>query len=50
MKLRRNTKPAKVKKHKKKLDTSISERPSNIDNHEEVETWEIDTVIDEKVQ
>lgn len=48
MKLRRNTKPAKVKKHKKKLGTSISERPSNIDNREEFGHWEIDTVIGEK--
>ena len=48
MKLRRNTKPAKVKKHKKKLGTSISERPSNIDNREEFGHWEIDTVIGKK--
>ena len=48
MKLRRNTKPAKVKKHKKKLGTSISERPSNIDNREEFGHWEIDTVVGEK--
>ncbi|MBS6889561.1 MAG: hypothetical protein KH200_16945 [Clostridium sp.] len=32
MKLRRNTKLARVKKHKKKLGTSISQRPIDIDN------------------
>lgn len=48
MKLRRNTKPTKVKKHKKKLGKSISERPSNIDNREEFGHWEIDTVVGEK--
>lgn len=35
MKLRRNTKPSKVKNHKKKLGKSIAERPSNINNCEE---------------
>ena len=48
MKLRRNTKPSKVKKHKKKLGKSIAERPSNIDNREEFGHWEIDTVAGEK--
>ena len=32
MKLRRNTKFTRVKKHKKKLGTSISQRPIDIDN------------------
>ncbi|HBJ1652550.1 MULTISPECIES: IS30 family transposase [Clostridium] len=48
MKLRRNTKPAKVKKHKKKLGKSIAERPNDINNREEFGHWEIDTVVGEK--
>lgn len=45
MKLRRNTKPTRVRKHKKKLDKSIIERPSDINTREEFGHWEIDTVI-----
>ena len=48
MKLRRNTKPSKVKKHKKKLGKSISERPGTIDNREEFGHWEIKTIVGEK--
>lgn len=48
MKLRRNTKPTMVKKHKKKLGRSIEERPNDINNREEFGHWEIDTVIGEK--
>ena len=48
MKLRRNTKPTIVKKHKKKLGKSIAERPNDIDSREEFGHWEIDTVIGEK--
>ena len=48
MKPRRNTKPSRVKKHKKKLGKSIAERPSSIDNREEFGHWEIDTVVGEK--
>ncbi len=48
MKLRRNTKLARVKKHKKKLGTSISQRPIDIDNRTKFGHWEIDTVIGEK--
>lgn len=48
MKLRRNTKPSKVKNHKKKLGKSIAERPSNINNREEFGHWEIDTVVGQK--
>ena len=48
MKLRRNTKSSQVKKHKKKLGKSITERPSNINNREEFGHWEIDTVAGEK--
>ncbi|WP_156560982.1 IS30 family transposase [Clostridium paraputrificum] len=50
MKLRRNTKLARVKKHKKKLGTSISQRPIDIDNRTEFGHWEIDTVIGEKTK
>lgn len=48
MKLRRNTKPAKVKQHKKKLGKSIAERPDHINSREEFGHWEIDTVIGQK--
>lgn len=47
-KLRRNTKPARVKEHKKSFGTSIKERPESIDSREEFGHWEIDTVIGEK--
>ena len=50
MKLRRNTKQARVKKHKKKLGTSISQRQIDIDNRTEFGHWEIDTVIGEKTK
>lgn len=48
IKLRRSTKPTIVKKHKKKLGTSIAERPTNINDRTEFGHWEIDTVIGEK--
>jgi len=48
IKLRRNTKPSTVKKHKKNLGKSIEERPDTINNREEFGHWEIDTVIGEK--
>ena len=48
MKLRRNTKCTRIKKHKKKLGTSISQRPIDIDNRKEFGHWEIDTVIGEQ--
>ena len=48
MKLHRNTKSSQVRKHKKKLGKSITERPSNINNREEFGHWEIDTVVGEK--
>jgi transposase, IS30 family len=48
LKLRRNTKPSKVRKHKKSLGRSIVERPSDIENRTEFGHWEIDTVIGEK--
>ncbi|WP_206458279.1 IS30 family transposase [Anaerovorax sp. IOR16] len=48
IKLRLNTKPARVKSHKRVLGTSIEERPENINTREEFGHWEIDTVIGEK--
>lgn len=48
IKLRRNTKSTRVKKHKKKLGSSISERPIDINSRNEFGHWEIDTVIGEK--
>ena len=48
MKLRRNSKCTRIKKHKKKLGTSISQRSIDIDNRKEFGHWEIDTVIGEK--
>lgn len=47
-KLRRNTKPTRVKEHKKSFGKSIKERPESIDSREEFGHWEIDTVIGEK--
>lgn len=48
IKLRRNTKQSRVKKHKKKLGKSIAERPDDINTREEFGHWEIDTVIGKK--
>lgn len=48
IKLRRNTKSTRIKKHKKKLGSSISERPIDINSRTEFGHWEIDTVIGEK--
>lgn len=48
IKLRRSTKPARVRKHKKHLGNSIEDRPDSIDNREEFGHWEIDTVTGEK--
>jgi IS30 family transposase len=48
LKLSRNTKPKRVRKHKKKLGKSIEERPKDIDKREDFGHWEIDTVIGEK--
>lgn len=47
-KLRRNTKSARIKEHKKTFGTSIKERPECINSREEFGHWEIDTVIGEK--
>ena len=48
MKLRRNTKSYRVKKHKKNLGKSIAERPTYISEREEFGHWEIDTVVGQK--
>jgi IS30 family transposase len=48
IKLRRNIKPSRVKKHKRILGKSIEERPDTISKREEFGHWEIDTVIGEK--
>jgi IS30 family transposase len=48
LKLRRNTKPEKVRKNKKNLGRSIDERPESIQTREEFGHWEIGTVIGEK--
>ena len=48
MKLRRNTKPQRVRTNKRILGTSIQERPAIIDSREEFGHWEIDTVIGTK--
>jgi IS30 family transposase len=48
LKMRRNTKKYHVRANKKKLGTSIEERPSFIDSREEFGHWEIDTVIGQK--
>lgn len=45
IKLRRNTKSTRVKKHKKNLGSSIAERPIDINSSTEFAHWEIDTVI-----
>lgn len=48
MKLRRNTKATRIKNHKKKLGSSISDRPLEINTRNEFGHWEIDTVIGQK--
>lgn len=48
MKLRRNTKSQRVRSNKRKLGTSIEERPEHILTREEFGHWEIDAVIGTK--
>lgn len=48
LKLRRNTKPERVRKNKKRLGKCIDERPEEVNSREEFGHWEIDTVIGEK--
>lgn len=47
-KLSRNTKTKRVREHKKKLGTSIEERPESVELREEFGHWEIDSVIGKK--
>lgn len=48
LKLRRNTKPARVRKNKKNIWKIIEERPDSISTRKEFGHWEIETVIGEK--
>lgn len=48
IKLRRSTKTARIKRHKKVLGTSIEERPESINNRSNFGHWEIDTVVGKK--
>lgn len=48
MKLRRSTKSKRVRKNRRILGTSITERPLSINSREEFGHWEIDTVIGTK--
>jgi IS30 family transposase len=50
LKLRRSTKPERVRKNKKRLGRSISERPECINDRSEFGHWEIDTVIGRKTK
>ncbi len=50
LKLRRSTKPERVRKNKKRLGRSISERPETINDRSEFGHWEIDTVIGHKTK
>jgi IS30 family transposase len=50
LKLKRSTKPARVRKNKKQLGRSISERPDCINSRSEFGHWEIDTVIGQKTK
>ncbi len=47
-KLHRNTKSTRVRHNKKKLGTSISDRPNFIESREKFGHWEIDCVLGEK--
>jgi IS30 family transposase len=50
LKLKRSTKPARVRNNKKRLGRSISERPESINDRSEFGHWEIDTVIGRKTK
>ncbi|MPQ45228.1 IS30 family transposase [Clostridium tarantellae] len=47
-KLHRNIKSTRVRNNRKKLGTSISDRPDSIESREEFGHWEIDCVLGEK--
>lgn len=48
LKLRRSTKPKRIRKNKRILGRSISDRPENINSRKEFGHWEIDTMIGKK--
>jgi len=48
LKVRRSSKSSRIKRNKKKLGTSIDERPESINDRSEFGHWEIDTVIGKK--
>ena len=48
LKVKRSTKTTRIRHHKKKLGTSIDERPATINDRSEFGHWEIDTVIGKK--
>ena len=50
LKLKRTTKPERLRKNKKRLGRSISERPECINDRSEFGHWEIDTVIGRKTK
>jgi len=50
LKLRRSLKSRRIKNNKKKLGTSIDERPESINDRSEFGHWEIDTVIGKKTK
>lgn len=50
MKLRRKNKSKHVRRNKRRLGTSIEDRPADIETREEFGHWEIDTVIGRKTK
>ncbi|TDO94804.1 IS30 family transposase [Halanaerobium saccharolyticum] len=50
LKLKRASKSRRIRNNKKKLGTSIEERPESINNRSEFGHWEIDTVIGKKTK
>lgn len=50
LKVKRSTKTKRIRKHKKVLGRSISERPNEINNRSEFGHWEIDSVIGKKTK
>jgi len=50
LKLKRTSKPKRVRQNKKRLGRSISERPDSINNRSEFGHWEIGTVIGRKTK
>ncbi len=50
LKIKRSSKSKRAKENKKKLGTSIEERPKSINDRSEFGHWEIDTVIGKKTK